>query len=297
MTTRVITPNIKEKVDYLLRNRFPGIYQSLNSLKYSCNRKKMLALYKGTPLPSPLRIKIETLTRCNKKCVFCPVPLRQDNIKDKKMSWDTFNKIISELKNAAFDGEICLNLNNEPLLDTRIPEMITHVRKELPASHIYLITNGLLLNTEITNSLINSGLNKLTINNYNSSDKLLKNIKEIYTEFSEAVCNIEIFLRKETDTLNSEGGYLEQNKGPKQPFNRFCYYPFTELCFIYNGDASICCHDVMYDGIIGKIHNKSILEIWNGKEINEYHNKLLNENRSITPCSKCDFIGYNKRRL
>ena len=43
--------------------------------------------------------------------------------------------------------------------------------------------------------------------------------------------------------------------------------------------------------IFGNLKNKTFLEIWNSKKLNEIRKKLKNSNRNFNPCNKCDVLG------
>ena len=70
-------------------------------------------------------IEIETINRCNSDCSFCPVNRKTDPRTLHLMDENLFLSIISQLSTICYCGTVCFNINNEPLLDRRIPDFIT----------------------------------------------------------------------------------------------------------------------------------------------------------------------------
>ena len=72
--------------------------------------------------PMFTQVLLETRTDCNRSCKFCPQshfvrPL-------KVMEWEVFTKVINELSAIDFGGRIAFYMTNEPLLETRLLDMI-----------------------------------------------------------------------------------------------------------------------------------------------------------------------------
>ncbi len=90
-------------------------------------------------------LQIESTAACNMECSFCPYPLKEDKVS--KLSLERIKNIIDQID--AEDPEfkyITFSQYNEPLLDSRIFEIMEYAQKaKLP---VHLITNGLLLNKE-----------------------------------------------------------------------------------------------------------------------------------------------------
>lgn len=67
-------------------------------------------------------IEIETITECNRKCVYCP-NYQYDRGKH-LMSEKCYKKIIDELAGIGFRGRVSPHFYGEPLLDKRLPDLI-----------------------------------------------------------------------------------------------------------------------------------------------------------------------------
>ena len=102
---------------------------------------------------------IEPTNRCNLKCSICPNSIGYP-LKRGYMEWDLFVKIINQIKNVA--QIIQLYWMGEPLLHTRLIDMIKYIKKNTCAK-VIISTNGNLLNKKIANLLIDSGIDKIII--------------------------------------------------------------------------------------------------------------------------------------
>jgi radical SAM protein with 4Fe4S-binding SPASM domain len=208
------------------------------------------------------------------------------------MSEDTFKKIIDELAELQFGGIIYYHSNNEPFIDGRIIDFIKYgSSKVLNAKH-WLYTNGTLLDNKKFQSIVESGLNYLRINNYNDNLKLNPNIKEIYDEYKnkEFSLQCEIRLRLKNEVLSTRGGSAP-NRKIKETLNASCYFPFSYLVVRANCGVSLCCNDALGKVTLGNVEEQTLEEIWFGKKHFDLLNSIRKNMRNdIEICRECDMI-------
>jgi len=114
-------------------------------------------------------ISIETGAACNRRCAFCPQAVEPRA--DEWMPEEMFYEIIRQLKALRYKQRITLNSYNEPTRDTRLEKFISHIREELPRTHILINTNGdYLKGPEDIAKYFKAGLNAMQINIYSSAD-------------------------------------------------------------------------------------------------------------------------------
>ena len=88
-------------------------------------------------------LQIETKAACNMACSFCPYPLKED--KTSSLEMNEIKKIINQISSGDKEFKyITFSQFNEPLLDSRIFEIIEYTKRL--GHKIYFITNGFLLN-------------------------------------------------------------------------------------------------------------------------------------------------------
>ncbi len=105
----------------------------------------------------PYRINIEPTSRCFLNCKYCQVPIWERK-KLPDMTFETFTKIVLDNPHIL---EINLQGQGEPLLNESFFDMIEFGTKNSIIMRTY--TNGVMLNNERANKIINSGLFELRI--------------------------------------------------------------------------------------------------------------------------------------
>ena len=114
--------------------------------------------------PLPLKVQIQTTTRCNAACAMCPYPLvaGAPGFEHAVMDEDRYRRILDGLSGTAVE-RLSLFLMNEPLLDTRLPRWIALARAALPDATLGLFSNGSALDARRAVALAEAGLDELCV--------------------------------------------------------------------------------------------------------------------------------------
>lgn len=118
------------------------------------------------PLSQPYVIMIDPCDACNFLCKFCPTNISKEKLelRHKRMSFEMFEKIVNDLE--GFPNKIkAIDLYGfgEPLLHPELPRMIRLLKKRNVCEKVRIATNGALLTREISEKLVESGLDYLKI--------------------------------------------------------------------------------------------------------------------------------------
>ena len=213
------------------------------------------------------KVEIETTTWCNRKCSFCPNNkfTRGKHEMDVKL----FKKIIKDLKEINYDGEIHPHFYNEPLLDKRLPKLIKHVKKELPKSKVIIYTNGDYLDKKMFDKY-KEIVDEFRVGNYgNLNLKIPKNQK------------IKI---KSLEEYSTRGGLVNVKK--KRVLEK-CFMPSQQLEIAYNGDVMLCCEDYFGKYIFGNLKKEKILDIWVKPRFRKVRKDLRNSIPVYPICLNC----------
>ena len=113
---------------------------------------------------NPIHVDIEITNDCNYKCAFCVHGIVSKNSYYKNHKELPKNKIYEILEECAKIGvrSIQFNVINEPLLYENLVDIIQYSNK-LGFDDIFFISNGSLLDKDISVKLIEAGLTKLMI--------------------------------------------------------------------------------------------------------------------------------------
>ena len=92
-------------------------------------------------LQEPINVQIQTTSRCNGKCIICPYPDSWHKANPGTMSDEVFNRVLDELAPMQI-GKLCMYLENEPLLDSRLFERTMLARIKLNPESLEFSTNA-----------------------------------------------------------------------------------------------------------------------------------------------------------
>lgn len=274
---------------------------------------------------APSQIHVEATYGCPAQCWFCFTQvLERDPYKYSFLSSETFNNIITQIKNNNWNNTtIKFAVRGEPTLNPHLRYFFKQMQdKELQNPRV-IITNGSFLDIELIKDLFQLGLNYLVIDCYENQEEIHKTLlkeetlPEIIIYYED---NFEIYkhkkrtdqkiilmgdleeyhsIKKEKEFNNHAGNIIEENFKEHgiplktTPINKNCNRPFRELAIHYNGTVVQCCEDTGEDNILGNINKDSLYDIWiNNNKLNKIREEL-NKNRreTINPCFKCDYNG------
>lgn len=155
----------------------------------------------GNALSFPLTVQIQTKSLCNGRCLFCPYPEVSKSLEQGTMELGLYKKVVDELSLAKYPRNIIFDLQNEPLLDNRVFELIKYLKTRNPGKECYIVTNGQLIDKFDIQEIEQSGLDKLTISlNAYSPEKY--EITNRGLDYERVLRNISLVLSK--DELKSK---------------------------------------------------------------------------------------------
>jgi MoaA/NifB/PqqE/SkfB family radical SAM enzyme len=275
---------------------------------------------------TPRFIQIETNLACNAKCPFCPYVHMERG--PKVMEDWIWHKIIDETRDLGITYRPFLI--NEPLSEKRLPEIIDYIKRDRTA-RVEINSNGGLLNEKRASMILDAGIDhvRLSIDGFSRQtyeksrvgvdyDKVVENTNRFieirnagnYETFIEVRCIDMPENRHEHEDYTSYWGeradrvlivplYEWPWSGQTQAVLKPCLKILDEMFFYTDGTSPLCCWDEASRGIVGDVKEQSVLEIWNGPEMQAMRS-LLNRGRRdlITLCSRCnayenvEFVGF-----
>ncbi|MFH1292380.1 MAG: radical SAM/SPASM domain-containing protein [bacterium] len=163
--------------------------------------EERLKLGENIPLATPLVVYVEPSGFCNLKCVFCPHGTDSDGLKKDIMSFQTFKKMVDDL--SEFEDKISLLRvcgNGDPLMSREIIEMMKYAKESGSIRRIELITNGLLLNTNLIENLPQF-LDRIVISIEGLSPEDYLKICSVKMDFQKSLGNLKELYKKRKDCL------------------------------------------------------------------------------------------------
>ena len=149
------------------------------------------------PLSAPYTVLIEVSRLCNLRCGFCPQSARNKFtfFENNLMSVADFNKIAGQMKEFPQKlKKVYMHGTGESLMNQRLPDMIRHLKNESLSESVDLTSNGTLLSPEMSQRLLDAGLDHLHISIEALSAEGYKNIAGADNfDFDSFVENIRFF--------------------------------------------------------------------------------------------------------
>lgn len=257
----------------------------------------------------------------------CPYSSIYRHIEHGRMTTEFFRKFVDECTNHA-DSVKNLKpfLMNEPLLDHRLPDFIRYAREHLPEANIGFSTNGQLLEGEVAERLLNSGVTEILVNFCGNTEatyslvmkglsfsRVRQNVIDFKNDIVRKGLEIQIYLsvvetklalaeleetiafwqqygiKVITTPLNNRGGNIEGHSLQvlgKIKDRRVCDRPFYKIYIAYNGDVILCSSDWKREIIIGNAVNEGIYGVWHNGRQREVRERLITGDLSELPLCK-----------
>lgn len=232
-------------------------------------------------------IEIETHNRCTRHCWFCKFGQKSLNPSHRLLPDELIEKIADNLHDLNFRGRISPFGINEPLLDSRIFDIIRLFRSKCPQAFISIASNGDLLTEKIFHALMAAGLDALGLAVYDEA--AWKRLKPFH-HYPNVPFND---MRIPDRWVENRGGSLGKVKAwPALDIHRPCLRPFKMMVIRSDGNVVLCCGDMYSDVVLGNVSQQRLEEIWNSEGFNFYRTRLASTGRTdLKLCQGCSHDG------
>ncbi|MBU8870793.1 MAG: radical SAM protein [Gemmatimonadales bacterium] len=279
----------------------------------------------------PHFIQLETVTKCNARCEFCP---QHEIVRDPaKMPEATWKKIVDDTRGMGITYRPFLT--NEPFVDNRMPQIVRYIKEGDSTARVEFNTNGELLTEKLAIDLLEAGvdimrfsIDGLSRQTYEPSrrgvdyDKVMKRTQHFLRLWDEGGFRDRVFTEVRMIDVPENHHEVDAYRdfwGPKCSevlITELYQWPWTgqkredvvmkpclkvldELFFYSNGNATICCWDVHERAVIGNVLVQSVPDIWASHAANCLRNLLDDGRRDLIHlCSRCNaYAGYDFSRF
>lgn len=272
----------------------------------------------------PLNVAVEVSNHCNLNCIMCV----NDKLTRKRgyMSAELYRKIIDEIAEKSPYSRVWLDFYGEPmLLKYKLYFMIDYAKKK-GLKNICLNTNATLLSEEMTEMLLDAGIDFISFDVYGYSKEVLEKIC-VGADRDVVYKNVEYFLKRKKERgkkeIVAEVKVLELEENAEEverileywrergawttvrraitwggatetihhdiPHERVaCGYSVGLCAITWEGKVATCALDADARQIYGDVNESSIEEVWR-KRNEELVDKHLNHEFDALPdvCKEC----------
>lgn len=280
--------------------------------------------------PYPVHVDIELTNTCNYRCAFCEHGRSAETKKEyyrhkRELPKDIVFKILDECSRIGVKS-IQLNVANEPLLCRHLIEVISYA-SALKFPDIFFMTNGSLLDREMSSKIIKSGLTKIMFSLDAFDAGVYSRIRR-KSNYAEVVANILEFIKLKRElaanlpVVRVSCVVTDQNRHQIADFEKFwkekvdfiafqnfididsggsrnggnpgslsgyrCNMPYFRLTVKADGNVKPCCVFYGEDLNFGNIFSEDLITIWNKEEFRKFQ-ELHKEHRwrENETCSNC----------
>ena len=270
----------------------------------------------------PRYIQLETVTKCNAACPFCPQNELDRGIP--KMPDATWQKVVDQTRGWGVTYRPFLT--NEPFVDVRQPRITRYIKEHDPTARVEYNSNGELLTEKTARAILEAGVDILRFSidglsreTYEPSrvgvsfDRVYERVPrllEIWREegYEEQGVFTEVRMIEVPENRHEIAAYREfwgprcsevvvtqlyqwpwTGQQPHDVVKKPCLKALDEMFVYANGNVTICCWDVHEKAVIGNVHEQTMEEIWTGYAANHLR-ALLDDGRRdlIHLCSRCN---------
>ncbi len=235
-------------------------------------------------------VSIETITACNRRCGYCPNSKYDRGLIQNRKTMDDalFVKVIDELAEIKTVKRVMPHLYGEPLLDNRLPVLISYIRKKLPEVRIELYTNGDFLMVSKYTVLIQAGVNHFVISEHGPEMRIrLAEILKYREENGTNGTTIDVRIYREGGILYNRAGLI--GSGGFSP-NKTCNQPSYSVIIDYQGNVKLCCNDYRGAAIFGNLTGRNLIEIWNSERYTRIRKEVREGVFNLDMCRRCGTI-------
>jgi len=142
--------------------------------------------------PCPKSVKIELTGRCNYRCGFCALRMRDEQPKvSEDMGIDFFKKITAQMHEAGVE-EIGIFYLGESLMAPELAvQAVQWLKWDLGMPYVFLTTNGSLAGERVIHALMNAGLDSLKFSINASDDEQFEEVMGVKPKlYEQALVNL-----------------------------------------------------------------------------------------------------------
>lgn len=160
-------------------------------------------LSKAVPVDTPFTLNIFPSEVCNFRCSYCAQSLGSDELKkqyglsNNLMDVETIRLVSEQSKEFKHKYKLISMMGHgEPLCNKKLPEMIEILKKANITERIDIISNASLLTHEMSDALLDAGLDILRVSLQGITSEMYKNICKTNIPFETIYDNLSYFYKK-----------------------------------------------------------------------------------------------------
>ena len=228
---------------------------------------------------------IETHSACNRTCSYCPDSKFDRGLQSmKEMPTAMYQKIVDELHDVGWQGEIAYAFFSEPLIDERLPDLLNYTQKKLPRASLAIYTNGDYLTISLYKKLMESGLTRLIITHH--SEQMTDSVCKLLNYRQENPDDVKVTCQARPLWITNRGGIIKLRDIPEIRIID-CTWHMTTTVIDHTGTVTYCCQDFLPATKLGNLENESLLDIWRKPFYVKLRTEIRDKVYQLKVCQEC----------
>jgi radical SAM protein with 4Fe4S-binding SPASM domain len=239
-------------------------------------------------------VEMEINSTCNRSCWYCPDSFARRPVG--YMSDGLFRKIIAELAEMDFDGNVSYHFYGEPLLDKRLLAFVEWTASCIPKCWPVIYSNGDFLTLDLFRQFIQRGRASFFITQHD--DLMPPHLQQIFDQATEEEkTHIAVHFGKDICSTN-RSGLIAARKLLRGPLPMPCDWPLATMVITMNGNVVPCCNDYFETEVVGNVATNSLREVWCSESFERFRRALSNADRTASQlCRGCDYVPSQSHLL
>jgi cyclic pyranopterin phosphate synthase len=230
------------------------------------------------------RVEVETSSRCNRGCGYCPVS--QVRRPDHRMDEALFVSIVDQLAEMDFRGRFSPHFFGEPLLDPRLGDLMRIVRARLPRASIVVYTNGDALTASRARELLAAGVDRFVVTFEEPGES--RAFAQVRRKFPVWTLRRRFLVRHfETDVRHAynRGGTVRMPG--RERVATACQAPAVALVVDAWGKVKLCANDYVGAHDWGDLRHERLADVWAKPAFVQLRRELLAGTFTKETCRVC----------
>jgi 8-amino-3,8-dideoxy-alpha-D-manno-octulosonate transaminase len=230
-----------------------------------------------------LRVEIETNSRCNRGCHYCPVAV--DPRPGHEMPEALFFSLIDQLAAMRFRGRLSPHFFGEPLLDPRLPRLLAEAHRRLPRARIVIYTNGDPLTPSKAQALLDAGVSLFVVTFEDGESEAFKKTRAALPAWTLRRRFLVRHFREDVKAPYNRGGSVLF--GQRELHMKACHAPSSTLVIDAWGKLKLCPND--YYGVEdwGDLNKTPLQTLWDLPSFRATRKELLRGEFKKDICRTC----------
>jgi len=230
------------------------------------------------------QVSIEISTVCSMRHLHfeCPLHYRREAIMPTRL----VHKLITELGDNEFTGDISFSRYGEPMQDPRLWSFIAMARMVAPRASVVITTNGGFLTQSIVLELQGLGVARIHVSLYGSTLSQQEE-KKTLDQINEKLTTLQLEVPLPVNGHAHKPLINIYHREKSKAHVTSCFQPLSDISIDVAGNMTLCCLDWKSQHCLGNISSASLEKVIDTSVVHATFEQLSNGTRLRGICQRC----------